>query len=75
MLELWIETENEIITETETDNNISETDNNLIKISLIFMCCCKYIFSNRYICHYLSLIIFFQLHIIKISFESGVHNI
>jgi hypothetical protein len=30
MLELWIETENEIITETNTDNNISETDNNLI---------------------------------------------
>jgi hypothetical protein len=26
MLELWIETENEIITETETDNNISETE-------------------------------------------------
>jgi hypothetical protein len=31
MLELWIETENEIITETNTDNNITETDNNLIE--------------------------------------------
>jgi hypothetical protein len=31
LFELWIETENEIITETNTDNNISETDNNLIK--------------------------------------------
>jgi hypothetical protein len=31
MLELWIETENEIITETETDNKVTETDNNLIE--------------------------------------------
>jgi hypothetical protein len=29
--ELWIESENDIITETNTDNNITETDNNLIK--------------------------------------------
>jgi hypothetical protein len=27
MLELWIKTENDIITETKTDNNILETDN------------------------------------------------
>jgi hypothetical protein len=27
IIELWIETENDIIPETETDNNISETDN------------------------------------------------
>jgi hypothetical protein len=26
MLELWIETENDIITETQTDNNIAETN-------------------------------------------------
>jgi hypothetical protein len=31
MLELWIESENDIITKTNTDNNISETDNNLIE--------------------------------------------
>jgi hypothetical protein len=31
MLELWLEREDEIITETQTDNNISETDNNLIE--------------------------------------------
>jgi hypothetical protein len=31
MLELWIESENEIMSETETDNNISEADNNLIE--------------------------------------------
>jgi hypothetical protein len=31
MLELWIESENDIIRETQTDNNISETDNNLIE--------------------------------------------
>jgi hypothetical protein len=31
MLELWIKTENEIITETETetDNKVTETDKNL----------------------------------------------
>jgi hypothetical protein len=27
--ELWIESENDIITETETDNKVTETDNNL----------------------------------------------
>jgi hypothetical protein len=31
MLELWLETEDEIITETEMDNNISETNNNLVE--------------------------------------------
>jgi hypothetical protein len=31
LLELCIETEDEIITETETDNNISEMDNNIIE--------------------------------------------
>jgi hypothetical protein len=31
MLELWLETENDIITETETDKNITETDNNLVE--------------------------------------------
>jgi hypothetical protein len=31
MLELWIESESDMIRETETDNNINETDNNLIE--------------------------------------------
>jgi hypothetical protein len=29
--ELWIESENDIITETETDNKVTEIDNNLIE--------------------------------------------
>jgi hypothetical protein len=31
MLELWLETENDIITENITETDISETDNNLVK--------------------------------------------
>jgi hypothetical protein len=29
--ELWIETENDIMTENDTDNNITETHSNLIE--------------------------------------------
>jgi hypothetical protein len=31
ILKLWLETENDIITETETDNKVTETDNKLVE--------------------------------------------